>query len=125
MSKLVLIIIPTIIYGILFTAQKFPATERVQSGLTFGDMVRGTLLRPLFLILLACMAITASTELGPNRWVPAVLEAGGIPGILVLAWINGVMAVLRYRAGAVVHRLSPTGVLLVCEDALRGFAPTH
>jgi hypothetical protein len=64
------------------------------------------------LLMLFCMAITASTELGPNRWVPPVLEAGGIPGILVLAWINGLMAILRYRAGPVVERLSPTGVLL-------------
>jgi hypothetical protein len=44
--------------------------------------------------------------------VPAVLEAGGMAGILVLVWINGLMAVMRYRAGAVVHKLSPTGVLL-------------
>ena len=33
-------------------------------------------------------------------------------GILVLVWINGLMAVLRYRAGPVVKQLSPTGVLL-------------
>ena len=75
-------------------------------------MVQATLARPLFLILLACMAITASLELGPNRWVPAVLEAGGIAGILVLAYINGLMAVLRFFAGPVVHRLSPTGILV-------------
>jgi hypothetical protein len=75
-------------------------------------MVRGALLRPLFLILLLCMCITASLELGPNRWVPAVLEAGGIAGILVLAYINGLMAILRFFAGPVVHRLSPTGILV-------------
>jgi hypothetical protein len=58
------------------------------------------------------MMMTASLELGPNRWVPAVLEAGGIAGILVLVYINGLMAVLRYRAGDVVHRLRPTGILM-------------
>jgi len=110
--KLTLILVPTVIYGLLFIGQKFPATERVQSGVSFGGMVEGALLRPLFLILLACMAITASLELGPNRWVPAVLEAGGIPGILVLAYISGLMAVLRFFAGPVVHRLSPTGILV-------------
>ncbi len=110
--KLALILIPTVIYGLLFIGQKFPATERVQSGVSFGGMVKGALLRPLFLILLACMAITASLELGPNRWVPAVLEAGGIPGILVLAYISGLMAVLRFCAGPVVHKLSPTGILV-------------
>lgn len=110
--KLALILVPTVIYGIIFTAQKFPPTERVQSGVSFGGMITGALLRPLFLILLACMCITASLELGPNRWVPAVLEAGGIPGILVLAYISGLMAVLRFFAGPVVHRLSPTGILV-------------
>lgn len=110
--KLALILVPTIVYGLIFARQRFPATERVQSGVSFEEMIKGTALRPLFLILLACMAITASLELGPNRWVPAVLEAGGIPGILVLAWISGLMAVLRFFAGPVVHRLSPTGVLV-------------
>ncbi len=110
--KVALIILPTIVYAILFTGQKFPATERVQSGVSFGGMVHGALARPLFIILLLCMCITASLELGPNRWVPAVLEAGGIAGILVLAYINGLMAVLRFFAGPVVRRLSPTGILV-------------
>ena len=110
--KLTLIMIPTVVYAILFTRQEFTATERVQSGLSFGDMVRGALTRPLFIILLLCMCFTASLELGPGRWLPPVLEAGGIAGILVLAYINGLMAVLRSFAGPVVHRLSPTGILL-------------
>ena len=111
--NLTLIMIPTVVYAFLFTGQKFPATERVQSGLSFGDMVRGALSRPLFIILLFCMCITASLELGPGKWIPPVLEAGGIAGILVLAYINGLMAVLRFFAGPVVHRLSPTGILVV------------
>ena len=110
--KVALIMIPTVVYGLLFMAQKFPATERVQSGLSFGGMVYGALARPLFIILLLCMCITASLELGPGRWVPAVLEAGGLAGILVLAYINGLMAILRFFAGPVVHRLSPTGILV-------------
>jgi hypothetical protein len=117
--KLGLILVPTVIYGLLFIGQKFPATERVQSGISFGGMVQGALLRPLFLILLLCMCVTASLELGPGRWVPAVLEAGGIAGILVLAYINGLMAVLRFFAGPVVHKLSPTGIL-VCSAILAG-----
>lgn len=110
--NLTLIMIPTVVYAFLFAGQKFPATERVQSGLSFGDMVRGALGRPLFIILLFCMCITASLELGPGKWIPPVLEAGGIAGILVLAYINGLMAVLRFFAGPVVHRLSPTGILV-------------
>lgn len=109
--KLCLILVPTVVYGFLFLGQKFPATERLQSGITFGQMVKETVLRPLFLLLFFCMMLTASMELGPNRWVPAVLESAGIHGILVLVWINLLMAILRFYAGPVVHRLSPTGIL--------------
>jgi len=111
--KLLLALAPTIAYGILFTGQYFPPTERVASGVSFGGMIRETLLRPLFLVLLGCMMLTASLELGPNRWIPSVLEAGGVPGILVLVWITGLMAVLRYFAGPVVKVLTNNGVLLL------------
>ncbi len=109
--KLAVILIPAVIYGFIFAGQKFPATERKQAGISGKEMVTGTLLRPLFWLLLICMMMTASVELGTNRWIPAVLESAGIPGILVLVWISGLMAVMRYYAGPVVHKLSPTGLL--------------
>ncbi len=111
--KLLVVLVPTVIYGYLFWGQDFPKTERVQSGISFGDMVKATLTRPLFLILFFAMMITASVELGPNRWVPAVLESAGMPGILVLVWINLLMAILRFYAGSVVKRISPIGVLFL------------
>ncbi|MDE2794310.1 MAG: MFS transporter [Gemmatimonadota bacterium] len=110
--KIALILIPTVAYGVLLLGQRFPATEGVRSGVSMGEMFRATLTTPLMLLMLLCMAMTASIELGPNRWVPAVLEAGGMAGILVLVYVNGIMAVMRYWAGPVVHRLSPTGILL-------------
>src|SRR5690606_35798655 len=90
----------------------FPETEGVQAGVRFGDMFRATFTSPLFLVMLFAMMITASLELGPMRWIPAVLQSGGIPGILVLVWISGLMALLRFKAGPLVERLSPTGLLL-------------
>ncbi len=111
--KIALIIIPTLVYGHMLLREKFPPTEGVQAGVSVREMFRAALTTPLMLLMLIAMTMTASIEIGPTRWVPAVLEAGGIPGILVLVWINGLMAVLRYRAGAVVHRLSPPGVLLL------------
>lgn len=109
--KVGLILIPTVAYAFLMLNKTFPPTENVQAGVSAGEMFKVTFTSPFFLLLLFCMMITASTELGPNRWIPAVLQAGGIPGILVLVWISGLMAVLRYYAGPVVHRLSPTGIL--------------
>ena len=132
--KLALILVPTVLYGILFTAQKFPVTERVRSGVSFGGMVRATFLRPLFIILFICMALTASLELGPGRWMGEVMNSAmkatfsvEDAGILVLVYGSTLMAVLRFFAGPVVHRLSPTG-LLVVSAILAGaglFALTH
>jgi fucose permease len=110
--KLGLILIPTLAYGWLLLNQPFPATEGVRAGVSVGEMFKASFATPLMWVMLVAMAMTASVELGPNRWVPAVLEAGGMAGILVLVWINGLMAVLRYRAGRVVERLAPTGILL-------------
>ena len=122
--KVVLVLIPTIIYGILFTGQKFPSTERVQAGISFGGMVKATLLRPLFIILFFCMMITASIELGPNRWMGEAMKGalasfGENAGILALVYISALMAVLRYFAGPLVHSLSNAGVLLL-SAALSG-----
>ncbi len=117
--KIALILIPTVIYGFLLLGQRFPATEGVRAGVSMGGMFRATFATPLMWLMLLCMAMTASIELGPGRWIPAVLEAGGMAGILVLVYINGIMAVMRYLAGPVLHRLSPTGILLA-SAALSG-----
>ena len=111
--KVALVVPVTLAYGVMFAGQTFPATERVQSGVSFGGMVRETLFRPLFLVLLFCMMLTASLELGPQRWIPSVLQAGGVPGILVLVWITGLMAVLRQFGGVVSRAFSNSGVLLL------------
>jgi fucose permease len=108
-----LVLIPTIAYGFLILGQEFPETEGVQSGVSMGEMFKATFATPLMWVMLVAMAMTASVELGPNRWVPAVLEAGGMAGILVLVWINGLMAIMRFRAGPFVKRFSPTGILLI------------
>src|SRR5688500_19675136 len=92
--------------------QRFPKTETAQLGIPVREMCRYTLTSPLFLLMLAMMAITTSLELGPMRWVPAVLQAAGLHGILVLVWISGWMVVLRALAGHFVERLAPTGMLL-------------
>ena len=110
--KLMLILIPTLIYGVLLLRRPFPATEGVAAGVGVGESFKAVFTTPFMWVMLVAMALTASVELGPNRWVPAVLQSGGMPGILVLVWISGLMAVLRFKAGPVVKRLSPTGILL-------------
>ncbi len=113
--QLAVIYIPIVVYGVLVLPQQFPRTENAEAGIPVGEMFRYTLTSPLFLLLLAMMAITTSIELGPMRWVPAVLEAVGMHGILVLVWISGWMVVLRLLASHFVERLAPTGMLLIAS----------
>jgi hypothetical protein len=111
-AKMATMLLPAAAYGAMFFGQRFPKTERVASGVSFGDML-AECARPLFLILVVSMLMTAATELGPNQWIPNILTTtAGVTGTLVLVWINGLMAVGRQFAGPVVHKLSPTGMLL-------------
>jgi fucose permease len=113
--QLAVIYLPILVYGFAVLGQPFPKTENAEAGLPVAEMFRYTLTHPLFLLMLAMMAITTSIELGPMRWVPAMLEAGGMHGILVLVWISGWMVVLRLLASHFVERLAPTGMVLMAS----------
>lgn len=104
-------LIPLVIYGAMFLGQRFPRTERVEQGISTGDMWLACF-NPLFIVMVIAMLMTAASELGPNQWIPSILEHAGVSGILVLVWINGLMAVGRQFAGTFVHRLSPPGMLV-------------
>jgi fucose permease len=109
--QLAVIYLPIAVYGILVLPESFPRTENAEAGLPVGEMFRFTLTSPLFLLILAMMGVAISIELGTMRWVPAILEAVGMHGILVLVWISGWMVVLRLLASHFVERLSPPGML--------------
>lgn len=111
--QLGLIYIPILVYGVMVLPQKFPKTENAEAGVGLGEMLKVVLSTPLMWLMLAMMAITTSLELGPMRWIPSVLTAGGIPGILVFVWISGCMMVLRFMSGHAVKKLSPPGMLLM------------
>lgn len=66
----------------------------------------------LFPFIFFCMLLTASTELGTTQWINALLAENGIHPMIILAVVTGIMAVGRYFAGGLIHRLNPTGVLL-------------
>jgi MFS family permease len=115
--KMWMIAIPTLLYGAMFLRLKLPKTERVQSGVSTGAMYKEAL-RPLFLIWLVCMLLTAATELGTTQWVGEIMKKTVFAaqnqnaGILVLAWISLIMLIGRLFAGPVVHKLSPIGLLI-------------
>ncbi len=106
-----IMLIPTLVYGLMFLKLKFPKTERVLAGVSTKEMYK-SVISPLFIFMACCMLLTAMTELGTNQWIAALLENVGVPAILLLVWVSGIMAIGRQAAGPIVHRLSPSGVLL-------------
>jgi MFS family permease len=107
-----LLFIPAAIYGYLFFKLKFPQTERVTKGVSTGKMF-ASCLNPLFLVMIICMFMTGATELGTNQWLVALLQGANVSGILILVFINGLMALGRSFAGPLVHRFNPNGMLIM------------
>ena len=104
-------LIPTIIYGYLFSKLEFPVTERVSSGVSTSDMYKA-LINPLFFLMIILMFGTAITELFTGQWIDVLLKNVTDNALLLLTIETGVMVLGRAFAGPVVHKLSPTGVLL-------------
>jgi MFS family permease len=70
--------------------------------------------RPLFVLLLLMMVLLATTELGTDGWVAALMEpvfGSRHAGTWVLITTSAIMFVLRFFAGPIVHRISPLGLL--------------
>jgi MFS family permease len=109
--QLALVILPAIAVVALCIGVKFPPTERAAAGVSTGEMFR-ELKNPLFFVLFLSMFLTAASELAPGQWVDfALSNIVGMPGILLLVYVSGLMFVMRHFAGALVHKLSPIGVL--------------
>lgn len=72
--------------------------------------------RPLFLLMLLLMVPLATTELGVDSWVSALMTPIlGANGLYVLLYTSLLMMILRFCSGAIIHRLSPLGVLAACS----------
>jgi MFS family permease len=111
--SMALIIFPALTYGLLLVDSEFPVTERVQAGVSTGEML-GQALRPMFLLWAFCMLLTAATELGPQKWQNSVMTSMlkmSSAGTLILMYTSGMMFVLRHFAGPIAHKLSPVGML--------------
>jgi len=93
-SQIAVMIIPTLIYGWMILSLKFPETRHFE---TSTQKNIKALFSPLFIFMVFCMTLTATAELGTQQWVE----------------ITGLMAVGRYFAGTLIHRIQPAGVLLM------------
>lgn len=106
--QIAVMLLPTLVYGYLILSQQFPETDNIET--STSKNIRG-LFSPLFLFMAFCMTLTATSELGTQQWIERILGASGASPMLIMAMITGVMAVGRYFAGPLVHRLNPSGVL--------------
>ncbi|HYG39095.1 MAG TPA: MFS transporter [Cytophagales bacterium] len=104
-------IIPNIIYGFMFWGQSFPATERVASGISTSQMFKACL-SPIFIFMVICMFLTATTEFGPNNWIPMFLKDVGVPSILLLTGTTFIMVICRAFAGNFISRFENSYVLV-------------
>ena len=108
--QIAVMLVPSIIYGILVLKQQFPQLHKTITTSTLSNIK--ALSHPLFIFMVLCMTLTATTELGTQQWIDRILAASGASPMLIMAMITGLMAVGRYFAGPVIHKLNPVGVLL-------------
>lgn len=159
--KMILILLPTFLYGIIMFARRFPINERVKAGVSYLDMLKevgvgGALVvttlivfqigsifewsvminsiltlaivaifgyyvrsfgQPVFVLLLLLMVPLATTELGTDSWISDLMAPEmrniGIQAGWILVYTSAIMAVLRFFAGSIIHRISPLGLLAV------------
>jgi MFS transporter, putative metabolite:H+ symporter len=109
-TQIWVILIPTLIYAYLFFGQSWPKPQTQESHSLSGNLK--AMVTPLFIFMVACMALTAITEFGPQQWVGLILAKSGAEPMIILALVTGLMAVARYFGGEMVGKFDQTGVLL-------------
>ena len=87
--------------------------------------------RLLLAFLIIIMMPQATTELGTNGWITALMEdpmkAAGYHSAWVLVYTSAIMLILRFCAGPLAHKFSPVGLLAMCSAlaAVGIFALAH
>lgn len=107
-----IMLIPTAIYGYLFSKLDFPVTERVASGVSTAGMYKA-LLNPLFIFMFICMFGTAITELFTGQWIDVLLKNVSDNALLLLTLETGIMVLGRAFAKPVLKLIKPQTVLLI------------
>jgi len=103
-----------IVFGVMALKERLPDVSlSTDAPVTPGEMIRATLQNPTIFLWVVLMMFTASTEFAPGQWVDVALsQIVGMRGILLLAYVSGLMFVMRHFAGPLVKRLSNVGLLI-------------
>lgn len=106
-------LVPTLAYGALMLGRKFPRSEASASGVEVGTMLL-QFASPILLFLLLLHACVGYVELGTDSWISnitgRILDSKEY-GLLLFVWTSGLMFVLRFFAGPIVHKINPLGLL--------------
>ncbi|MEW6159179.1 MAG: MFS transporter [Verrucomicrobiota bacterium] len=108
-------VIPVVMYGWLMFGQSFPVSEARAAGIGFGEMLK-EFAQPVLVALVVLHALVGYVELGTDSWIANLMSSiASMQGILVLVYTSGIMFVLRFFAGPIVHKISPLGLLFACS----------
>src|SRR5207253_2827627 len=95
--------------------RKFPTSEAAAAGVSIWTMLL-EFASPILLFLLFLHALVGYVELGTDSWITnitgTILENKQY-GLMLFIWTSGLMFVLRFFAGPIVHKISPLGLLFV------------
>ncbi len=75
---------------------------------------------PILLFLILLHAMVGYVELGTDSWITNItgtILASSNYGLMLFIWTSGLMFILRFFAGPIVHKISPLG-LLFCAAVL-------
>jgi MFS family permease len=108
------LVVLCILFGIMALREGLPpVSASTDAPVTPGEMISATLQSPTIFVWVALMMFTASTEFAPGQWLDVALsQIVGMRGILVLAYVSGLMFVMRHFAGPLVKRLGNIGLLI-------------
>jgi len=103
-----------VVFGVMALREKLPPVSlSTDAPVSPGEMLRATFRQPTIFLWVVLMMFTASTEFAPGQWVDVALsQIVGMRGILLLAYVSGLMFVMRHFAGPLVKRLSNVGLLV-------------
>lgn len=108
-------VVPVLVYGAMMFRQRFPVSETKAAGVTFGAALK-EFAQPVLLALVLLHALVGYVELGTDSWIANLMtNIAGMKGILVLVYTSGIMFLLRFFAGPIVHKISPLGLLFSCS----------
>jgi len=112
--NMLVLMLPAVALAWMVFTSIFPVTERVATGVSYGDMFKELVKRPMFWVFWVCMYFTAASELAPGQWVNISLSnIVGMEGILLLVYVSGLMFVMRHFAGPIAERISSMGLMFV------------